>query len=295
LEIFEEALEQHTSFEQPLETVEPLVFSLNRIVEQLCSRLRLVQRVASGMHLELQLENGASHRHRFTVPAPNREEAVLLRILQTHLETLQFDAAVTGVRLRLDASLPDARQLALFESPLRDPNRFGETLGRLRALAGNEAVGVPLLAEGHRSDVFDLGDPLERFGAPILGEPLFPNGAWQTHGTAVGLPLRRFRPPVQACVHLLMHQPKHVMTKEWEAPVLECRGPYRKCGDWWAEQAWSHEEWDVRLGGRAAGMYRLARSLPPCSPPLRSPGSAETWWMEGCYDGAWWPSPGNPC
>lgn len=284
LESFEEALEQTLDLEHPLETVAPLLFSLNRLVEHLCARLRLLQRVAAGMRLSLRLENGHVHGHAFIIPAPSREEAVLLRILQTHLETLQFDAAVVGVQLQFEASLPDSRQLALFESPLRDPNRFGETLARLRALAGQDAVGVPLLQDSHREDVVRLGDPLVLFGGPAAPAPALPPGASLLHGTPVGLPLRRFRPPLPARVCLRAHQPAHVAAAGLEATVLESRGPYRLSGDWWEEAAWKHEQWDVWLGGRGGGLYRLSRHT-------TARAAAPDWWVEGCYDGDWWP----PC
>lgn len=285
LESFQEALEQGLEFEVPLETLDPLIFGLNRMVEQLCSRLRLLQRVAAQMELCLQLEGGDTYRHRFTVPAPCREEAVLVRILQTHLETLHFDTGVAGASLRFEASLAASRQLALFESPLRDANRFGETLARLRALAGEDCVGVALPRNSHRPDAFELADPLELFGgqSPPPAEAL-PAGSASLHGESVGLPLRRFRPALAARVQVRAHQPAHVAADGLDAPVLESRGPFRLCGDWWDEQAWNHEQWDVLLGGRARGLYRLGCHAGPENTAPR------VWWVEGCYDGLWWPA-----
>ena len=67
---------------------------------------------------------------------------MLFRILHTHLESLQLTRGPIGVRLRITPVQPEHQQFRLFESPLRDPNRFGETLARLAALVGQGNVGV---------------------------------------------------------------------------------------------------------------------------------------------------------
>ena len=63
---------------------------------------------------------------------------MLFRILHTHLEDLKLPERPIGVRLSLQAVAPARDQLQLFESALRDPNRFGETLAKLKAFLGNE-------------------------------------------------------------------------------------------------------------------------------------------------------------
>jgi protein ImuB len=276
LETFPEPFELGVDFESPIETVEPLRFSIHRLIEQFCSRLRLLQRVGSEVHLHLGLEQGAPYHRTLTIPAPCREEAVLQRILETHLETLQFDSPIVSLRLRLKAVLPDSRQLSLFESPMRDPNRFGETLARLRALVGEEAVGVPRALDSHRPDAIELTDPITAWTQrSALLEPQ-PH-ALHVHGTLLGLPLRRFRPPWEVTVQSRSHRPAHMLGPHLQGPVEDCRGPFRMSGDWWDTLAWEREEWDIQLGGRCSGLYRISRrgsTAPPSGP----------WFVEGFYD-----------
>ncbi len=284
LETFSEPLELAVDFEHPVETVAPILFTLNRMLEQLCSRMRLLHRVAAGLLLRFNLDNGGAYERRFTVPAPSREEAVLLRILETHLETLQFEASLTGAILKIEATTPSSQQLALFENPLRDPNRFGETLARLRALVGEDRVGVPVASNTYRSDVFVLADPTSEFVARETNRVEEPcGGVSSLNGVLLGLPLRRFRPALAAQVQLKAHQPAYVASGVVSGPVVESRGPFRLSGDWWDSHPWHSEQWDVLLGGSARGLYRLCLNLTGVA-------TAGVWFVEGCYDAAVWPS-----
>lgn len=281
LESFRDPLELAQDFEYPVETIEPVLFVVHRMMEQLTSRMRLLHRVAASMQLRLLLENAAPYERDFCLPAPTREDAVLLRVLETHLETLTLESALLGVHLKIHETLPSNQQLALFETPLKDPNRFGETLARLHALAGENRVGVPQCASTHRPGAFYLLDPCAVFTSdpqpsrgPILTPPLAPN-------SKRGIPMRRFRPPLAANVYLKQHRPERLNAAHLSGPVLDCHGPYRLSGEWWDAQAWRREEWDVELGGSARGLYRLACEHGP----------PQVWTVEGCYDSSEWHAP----
>jgi protein ImuB len=64
--VFEEAIE----LEYPLVLLEPLVFALNRMLEQLCARLQAQALAVQELHLELTLETGFLHE-----PEPALSEA----------------------------------------------------------------------------------------------------------------------------------------------------------------------------------------------------------------------------
>lgn len=249
-------------FEHEIETVEPLLFILRRFLDQLALRLTGAHRVAAHMTLSLPLENGAAHERLFTIPSPTADAEVLFRILNTHLEDLQLDHRPTSIRLRIDPVRPDHQQMRLFESPLRDANRFGETLGRLVALVGGGNVGVVELENTHRPDRFRLVDP--KF------HELREQAESEEDATlTIGLPLRRFRPLMPAQVQLVRHEPAHVVCEVARGRVAEALGPYRVCGGWWDHDVWASEEWDVEIAG--CGLYRLCRQN-------------DQWFVEGCYD-----------
>src|SRR5208282_3160470 len=99
---------------------------------------------------------------------------------------------------------PDHQQMRFFENPLRDANRFGETLARLTALVGEGNVGVVEMENTHRPDYFRLVPP--RFHE--LGE-----GIETVDELAIGLPLRRYRPAIPAQVQVVRHAPVFVVSE----------------------------------------------------------------------------------
>jgi protein ImuB len=212
------------------------------------------------MTLTLPLANGSAYVRTFTVPSPTADVDVLFRILHTHLDGLRLDHRAMGLRLLITPTRPERQQFQLFETPLRDPNRFGETLGRLAALVGEENVGVVEMLDTHRPDSIRLRPP--RFSE--LG-----NAAPPAHDFAVGLPLRRFRPPVAAQVRVVKHQPLRLESARVCGAIRAVLGPYRVSGGWWDSDPWSTEEWDVEM--EQGGLYRLARV-------------GHEWRMEGSYD-----------
>lgn len=249
-------------FEREIEMVEPLHFILRRFLDQLTRRLADCHRVAASMTLSLPLDDGATHERAFVIPSPSADAEVLFRILGTHLEGLQLKGRPTGVRLRIIPVAPEHQQLRLFESPLRDPNRFGETLARLAALVGQGNVGVAEWEDSHRSDAICVVSPRfhELREAPETRASLM-----------IGLPLRRFRPSLPVEVRLAGHLPTEVRSAVVNGRVTDVLGPYRASGHWWEQERWGMEEWDVEIGGH--GLFRLRRE----------PGG---WLLEGCYDAA---------
>lgn len=250
------------NFEHPIETTEPLLFILRRQVDQLTLRLREAWRVAAQMTLTLPLDAGAPYERVFTIPSPTGDPEVLLRILHTHLENLQLAQQPVGVGLLMTPVIADAQQFQIFESPLRDPNRFGETLARLTALVGEGHVGVIEMENTHQPDRFRLVAP--RF------EILQDSSTAEDHETrTLGLPLQRFRPSLPAQVNLQRGVPISVFSEKAHGEVIAAAGPCRGSGHWWDRESWTVEEWDVEFSDGA--LYRISKRH-------------AVWFVEGYYE-----------
>jgi len=247
-------------FEESLETLEPLLFILRRFLDRLTLELEAAHRVAVELDLTLTLEDETAHARSFRLPEPTRDATILFRTLHTHLESVRTASPIVAARLRVTPTRPLVRQPGLFETGLRDPHGFAETLARVAALLGAERIGTPQLEDTHRPDAVRLVPPAAIIAAPAP-PPVQP---------LIGRPLRRFRPPLPARFELSEGYPALLWTDRIQGEVIAQRGPWFNSGDWWEEsRAWQRAEWDIALAD--GGLYRL----------VRTPAG---WFLEGEYD-----------
>ncbi len=278
-------------FENEVETLEPLLFILRRFIDRFALELDTAMLAAAELALRLELTDETHHARSFRLPEPTTRADVLFRTLHTHLEQLHTAASIRAVHLRVEPTRPPHRQQGLFETELRDPHGFAETLARVVAIVGSDRAGTPYAQDTHRPDAVVLespaavvpSSPREKIPGPGAKGQATPRGAhsletWNLElGTCsrselvpLGLPLRRLRPPVTARVEVQEGAPVSVWSAVVSDLIAEAHGPWRGAGDWWeAGRAWEREEWDVEVAG--GGLFRLIRT-------------AEGWFVEGEYD-----------
>ena len=264
-----EEFSEQMDFENEIETVEPLLFVLRRFVEQLSRRLELIYLVVAEFQLQLGLSSGAKYERLFKIPAPTGNIDVLFRMLQTHLETVRTDSPITSLRLAAKSARPEARQFGLFETTLRDPNQFAETLARLTALCGSDRVGTPQLEATHRPDAFKIS---QAFQSASSGDSRRHNGLSSPSNpqTAISaLPLRRFRPPCPSHIEFRDETPALLRSEVFIGPIIATRGPFFSSGNWWDSSRWARQEWDVETSD--GSLFRIFRSSEGC-------------FVEGVYD-----------
>ncbi len=257
---FEEAMD----FEYEVQTLEPLLFVLRRFIEQLVVRLTGIYRVPETLTLTLRFEDGSEYRREFRVPAPTSNVETLFRVVHTHLENFTTPACITRLQLAATPALPPNEQFGLFEAALRDPNRFSETLARLHALLGADSAGVVCPLDTHRPDSFRLDPP----DFLHVGDDPAKNASREP--PALGLPLRRLRPPWPVEVEVDHRCPVRLRSQIVEGQIRAVQGPFQLVGGWWERKsAWTCEEWDVELV--QGGLYRVSRQR-------------DEWFLEGIYD-----------
>ena len=258
-----DTFEEQMEFEAHIETIEPLLFALRRFVEQLSTRIALTYRVVGELALTLTLESGAPYQRTFKIPAPTANVETLFRMLHTHLENLRTEAPVLSLRLAAFPVRGEGQQFGLFESALRDPNHFHETLARLTALLGTDRVGTPITEATHLPDSFRMETP--DFGRGSLK----PQNTRPETKNISGLCLRRFRSPIHADVELGEGRPQFICTLLLSARIKRARGPWLTSGTWWDERRWLRQEWDVETD--KGELYRLRQAN-------------GDWVLEGMYD-----------
>lgn len=246
--------------EYEIETTEGVLFILRRFVDRLALELRTASFVAAEIDLVLKLADEAVHQRSFRLPEPTAMEDILFRTLCTYLESLRTAACVVGVALQATPVRPLVRQPGLFETGLRDPHGFSETLSRVSAIVGHDCLGTPSLEDSYRPDAIKLTAPLST--VPAVGQPPI----WPS----LGLPLRRFRPPLRTQVELAQNGcPAFISAPQINSPVAAVRGPWQSSGDWWKPETWAREEWDIELA--VGGVYRLSKI-------------GTSWYLDGEYE-----------
>lgn len=238
-----------TEFEHEIETLEPLLFILKRLLGRFSFELHAAQLVATDIELTLTLENETKRVLTLRLPEATADEGILFRALHTQLDVLRTEACICALALTLTPQRAPVRQPGFFETGLRDQHAFAETLARVAGIVGAEKIGTPVRLESHRPDAIQLQPP-----SPVIPPPLAP----ALH-PIMGLPLRRFRPSKPVNVEFTRERPSFVWADGIQGEILHAEGPWHSDGEWWeAERAWKREEWDVEL--LKGGIYRLVQT-----------------------------------
>jgi len=288
--VFEETVE----LEYALVLLEPLAFLLSQMLQQLCARLGEWSLATQELRLELELQNGwqddesipdcvgtgalarpgrAQARQHFSrtlhLPVPLLDYKTFLKLLQLDLKAHPPGAPIRKIHLAAEPVRPRAAQGGLFLPPSPEPEKLELTLARIAGIVGENSVGSLALLDTHGREGFEM----RRF-AP--GEPQEkPDAAGNSDDLVTAL--RIFRPPAAVTVTLREGKPEFISCakrQEIRGEILWAAGPWRSSGDWWEQEGWARDEWDIAVQHEAGiGLYRLVRDL------LNG-----RWLVEGTYD-----------
>ncbi|MCW5978613.1 MAG: DNA polymerase Y family protein [Bryobacteraceae bacterium] len=252
---------ERLELEYPASLLEPLLFYLSRLLNELCHRLESHSIGANRITTELELENKNSYTRVLELPAPQRQAAPLLKLIQLDLEAHPPPAPVTAITLAMNPTPARRLQNGLFVPQGPEPVKLQLTLTRITAMVGTGNAGSPELLNTHRPDAFRMVEPI----------PNAPQRRERSHSSEPALAFRFFRPALPARVRTAGRTPRHVAAAGVAGSVVEAAGPWRGSGDWWTLEAWSRDEWDVALTD--GGLYRIWRRA-----------GDEEWFVEGAYD-----------
>jgi protein ImuB len=257
---FEEVLE----LDHAIALLEPLTFVMSRLLDQLCRRLRLRNRATHELRVRLELERGtAPHVRVLRLPLPICDSKILLKLLMLDLESHPPKAAVVKATVEAIPTRPRTVQNGLFTPLAPEPEKLELTLARIAHIVGRENVGAPQLLDTHRPDAFQLGRTVSA------------NAAGVTEAASVTLGFRQFRPALEATVQLRDGKPVRIAFHGIFGAITAASGPWNASGDWWREDRWAREEWDIGIESRVKGfaMYRIYRDV-----------ASGRWFTEGVYD-----------
>jgi protein ImuB len=292
---FEEVIE----LEHPLMLLEPLAFLLNGMLEQLFAHLSAHALATQELRLELALVSGwnddealinhvatgapphpgrANARQPFSrtirLPTPMLDSKTFLKLLQLDLKSHPPGAPISKIRLTAEPAHPRPAQNGLFLPPSPQPEKLELTLTRIASIVGEDKVGSLQILDTHRREGFRM----QHFSAH---EPAKSGTNGNSHDKQspddLVTALRIFRPPLVVTTTLCDGRPMNIYCKKREeirGEILWAAGPWRSSGDWWEQDGWSRDEWDIALQQESGiAFYRLVHDL-----------LSGRWLLEGSYD-----------
>ncbi len=302
--------QEEMELDDAVEDIDPLSFLLGRLLDQLCMRLAARSLAVASIHVRFELqpdfENALDRRKEIVrkidppaafeselqLPVPSRDSKILLKLLRLRLQANAPGAPVRKITLAAESARSRATQGGLFLPSFPDPEKLEVTIARIANVVGEGNVGSPSLVDTWRPGEFQM----QRFLAPV--ETAEAGGDTREPSASVKTPasFRMFRPPMPMSLELHAGRPTHVLFQGQRGDVLAAAGPWRTSGDWWREDGWQQDEWDLEIqfhpplhpphAGRAAiGAAANAASRPEGGLyRVYYDGQRGSWFVRGVYD-----------
>jgi protein ImuB len=249
--------EERFELEHELVLLEPLLFILARLLNELCDRLHAHSMATTEIRLRLELDKRDPHERKLQLPFATRDAKALLKLLQLDLEAHAPEAPVIAVALAVTPVEPRVVQSGLFVPSAPEPEKLELTLAKIRGMVGRENVGMPELLDTHRPGGWRLRREVVSGQLSVV--------------SSNRVAFRYFTPILKARVELSSEVPRRVFAPGIYGNVLQVAGPWRTSGNWWTTDPWDRDDWEVGLNDGV--IYRMY---------LRRP--IEEWFIEGAYD-----------
>lgn len=192
-----------------------------------------------------------SYERALSLPTPMRNPKTLLNLLRLHLQSDPPAAPIVKIMLATEAARPRVVQGGLFLPSFPDPEKLELTIARLANVVGNSNIGSPELIDTHRPGELRV----RRFIAANAvgsrrrdrGVKARPPKRGNSKSRRPSVGFRVFRPASPANVDLRDGCPVRVGFQGKNGHVVAASGPWRSSGDWWREDGWRNEEWDLEV------------------------------------------------
>jgi len=248
-----EALE----LEAPLDTLEPLLFALKRLLDRVELRLRARGAATTRLEVALGLDDGATRPVEVALAHPFRAAGSLLRIARARLQQVELAAPVVRLAVTVLDEAPYREASAdLFRRGGSHEEGVAELVARLVASLGAEAVFAVRPRDVYRPEEawekipYSLSPGLipPHLDPPPRGGRGEPSGDLVTErGAGPERPLLLLDPPEPAA---WTGDRLRWRTREWCVDAFT--GPERLQGEWWKAEALDRDYYTLTLddGGR---------------------------------------------
>jgi len=234
----------------------------------------------------MTLADQTTHERKLALPYAMRDHKVFLKLLLLDTEMHPPAAAVSAVSINCEPVKPRVSQNGLFIPLAPEPEKLELTLARIAKLVGETNVGSPVLVDTHRPDTFLLKHFTVKSKYDFSKRRRRTANQQSVTDNRQCLGFRMFRPALRAMVQAPRGIPTQISAwdkhRSIHGKIINVAGPWRTTGDWWRDDRWARDEWDVAIEAgadsssrlqRSTAMYRLYREL-----------ASGTWFVDGSYD-----------
>ena len=261
-------LREFCAFETPIEQIDSLLFIGARMIDCLATRAATHALSLASLHVEMQIDGGRAYQRTIRPALATVDRKFLLKLLQLEIAAHPPRAAVLSLTLSAQAGQSSKVQLGLFAPQTPEPSRLDVTIARLKAIAGEDRVGSPVLEDTHRPGSFRM----ESFA---IASQYNASNQSESGAPRPRMALRRIRPPAHVRVQLHELKPVTFFDREQRFNVAAAYGPWRTSGCWWSTEPWNTEEWDV-LAESSSGASIACLLVRDCA--------QNQWQLEALYD-----------
>jgi protein ImuB len=282
------------------------------LLDQLCARLEARALAVRTIHVRFELEPSfekdvqalkdesrnktASKEYVkvLTLPVATRDSKVLLKLVRLSLQADPPKSPIQKIRMAADSAALRVAQSGLFVPRGPDPEKLELTIARLAKLVGESNVGVAELLDTHRAENFRMARwaggtniPCTKVTRKRTKDAVSPLQEEPQKARKVASGFRMIRPAVAANVEVGEARPVRVSFGGMQGEVVAASGPWRSSGEWWQEDGWDQDEWDLAIDFALSsgpheknaspwpqyGVYRIYYDVP-----------RRNWYVRGFYD-----------
>jgi protein ImuB len=271
---------EEMELDDAVEELEPLSFLLGRLLDQLCARLEARALAVRAVRVRFELQpsfekdfqtlqedlrqkpEAKQYEKVLTLPVPMRNPKTLLKLLRLQLQSDPPTAPIQKIYMIAEAAAPRVAQNGLFVPCGPDPEKLEVTIARLGKLVGEGNVGCAELLDSHRPESFRVARFVVSAEQNKRHRTSESNAKENSESRAAVTGLRVTRPAQPVRVELRNEQPVRVYLQGMRGKVLAASGPWRGSGNWWQEDAWQQEEWDLEIEFSSSSIVGAQHAAP---------------------------------
>jgi hypothetical protein len=241
--------------DSPVDDFGQLIFILNRALDELLADISTRAMSTEQIDIRFKLDGPERRRplgneqfksYEIKTSFPTLDKSFWLKLINLRISVDAPQAEIVSIRVIAHFTKPRPSQTGLYAASKPQPESLLLTVGKIKKLAGEENVGIPVILEKRLEHPF------------ALDADKLPQGSENTQTKLVPpvIAFAYYDPPIPAEIFVRNRQLIYLRTPEFAGRVLAYSGVWKSNAGWWGK-AWRVHEWHVEIEN--AGIYRLQK------------------------------------